>query len=95
MCAGPEDGHPAAWRRRVRGEESESDPQVSAEHLGRDRSAGLWHAGEREENHRVWPTVLHLFLLAGLWLHVVISQVTLELLCFVSFTEGCEDFEYH
>lgn len=50
MCAGPEDGHPAARRRRVRGEEGESDPQVSAKHLGRDRSARLRHAGERGES---------------------------------------------
>lgn len=61
MCAGPEDGHPAARRRRVRGEEGESDPQVPAEHLGRDRSARLRHAGERERTPV--PSSSHLCLL--------------------------------
>lgn len=85
MCAGPEDGDPAARRRRVRGEEGESDPQVPAEHLGCDRSASLWHAGERRAP-RVRPAGLHLVLLEEFRVYVVITQaVTLELLCFVSF----------
>lgn len=95
MCAGPEDGDPAAWWWCDWGEKGESDPQMSAEHLGCDRSASLWHAGERRTHH-VWPTALHLFLLVKFWVYVAISQVvTLELLCFISFTEGSEDFEYH
>lgn len=52
MCLRFEDGNSPAWRRRVGGEESQSDPQVSTEHVLLHRCATLWHAGESEGERR-------------------------------------------
>lgn len=48
MCFRLEDGNPPTWGRCIRGEESQSDSQVSAEHVGFYWSATLWHAGTVE-----------------------------------------------
>ena len=42
---GPEDGHTAAWRRCLGGEEGVAHSQVPAEHFSLNRSPSVWHAG--------------------------------------------------
>lgn len=48
MCLRLEDGNSPTRGRCNRGEESQSDPQVSTEHIVLHRSASLWHAGTAE-----------------------------------------------
>ncbi|XP_078732733.1 uncharacterized protein LOC144947339 isoform X2 [Lampetra fluviatilis] len=50
---GPEDGHAAARRRRLRGEEGAADAEVRPQHLGLARSAHLRHAGLPGGNQRL------------------------------------------
>lgn len=51
LRVGPENGHTAAWGRRLGGEEGDADPQVPAEHISVDRSPSLWHAGRLGANN--------------------------------------------
>lgn len=52
VCLRLENGNSPTWRRRIRGEESQSDSQVSAEHFGVYWSATLWHAGTAMRSER-------------------------------------------
>lgn len=54
VCAGPEDGHAAAWRWGPRGEKGQEDAQVPAEYSICFRSLPLWHAGELVSQRLRW-----------------------------------------
>lgn len=67
VCAGPEDGHAAVWRRRFRGEKGHKDPQVPGEHSIFNRSLPLRHAGgpRRRLKEIVWTFWQISLLLSG------------------------------